>query len=967
MPVAFLMDPLACRLDQSESINMMHFRPRSIRPRLIRALLASAADRRGTDTLRSLMHPVLVTSCLVTGLTLGFRATDGLQAMELRYFDAMGQLAARPRLDPRFLIVAITEEDIQNQQHWPLTDATVARLLKQLQRYQPRAIGLDIYRDMPVPPGTTELTQQLQQPNVVSIALLGGNGPPVPAPEGVSADQVGFSDFLLDSDAVTRRSLLYAQSDGDRFYSLALRLSLLYLNSPTATPQSQTNTPSRVPLRTTHQALELGQTRFPILKPHTGSYQDLDDRGYQMLLTYHTTASTARQVSLGQVLAGEVPADWITNRIVLIGATATSAKDLFLTPRRSTQSASPLTSGVVIHMQMTSQILATVLDGQRLPWDWPEEGEMLWIAAWALVGSSLAWWCRHPLWITVGAGLAGLGLVGICFGFFLAAGWVPLVPTMIALAGSIASIVVYRLLYDTFHDSLTYLPNRTLFLRRLHHATVLRQPTWASLQTALRPPRRPLALARRGCTQEVSTTHAFTSALMNALDNVFANVPSSSKGGSINPSTGGYSHDGNAVSRADLSSGLMSDQVLSNEISFVVISIGLDRFKSINDGLGHALGDHLLVQISRRLQSCLQQGDLLARVGGDEFAILRRQVQSEADMEPLVAQIQQQWQAPFHLGQHEVFITASMGVVLHRGEWGYGSEDVLRDANTAMHQAKASGKTHHQMFAAGMRQQQVTRLQLETELHYALERQELQLHYQPIVALATGQVVGFEALMRWHHPRRGLVSPAEFIPIAEATNLIIPLGQWALQTACQQLCEWQSRFPQTSPLGMSVNLSGKQFLQPTLVEDVEAILQRTGLAACCLKLEITESVAMTDAEAAIALLGRLRALDVQLSIDDFGTGYSSLSYLHRFPTSTIKVDRSFVGRIGAGKEDNQIVQTIILLGHNLGMDIVAEGVETADQLALLRALQCDYGQGYFFSKPLTMDAVETLLREKRCW
>jgi diguanylate cyclase (GGDEF)-like protein len=395
--------------------------------------------------------------------------------------------------------------------------------------------------------------------------------------------------------------------------------------------------------------------------------------------------------------------------------------------------------------------------------------------------------------------------------------------------------------------------------------------------------------------------------------------------------------------------------------AFAVLFLDLDRFKYINDSLGHMYGDKLLVEIARRLQSCTRQVDTVARFGGDEFAVL---LDGACDPETAVRvaeKIQSELRTPFDLHGHEAFTSASIGLALSCT--GYANpEDVLRDADTAMYRAKEGGKARHEVFDHTMHTRAVTMLRLENDLRRALERGELRVHYQPIMSLRSGELAGFEALVRWEHPDRGTVSPAEFIPLAEETGLIIPLGQWVLEEACRQLREWQGSSPSNRTLMVSVNLSGKQLSQPDVVERVQGVLRATGLDPRSLKLEITESVVMENAEEAAAVLTRLRALGVGLSIDDFGTGYSSLSYLHRFPVNTLKVDRSFVGRMASGDENLEIVRTVVTLAQNLGMKVVAEGIETSEQLSLLRALRCDYGQGYFFSKPLPAVAATELLQ-----
>ncbi|HYE72989.1 MAG TPA: EAL domain-containing protein, partial [Blastocatellia bacterium] len=345
------------------------------------------------------------------------------------------------------------------------------------------------------------------------------------------------------------------------------------------------------------------------------------------------------------------------------------------------------------------------------------------------------------------------------------------------------------------------------------------------------------------------------------------------------------------------------------EAYLAVLFLDLDRFKVVNDSMGHHMGDRLLVNTVQRLKSCLRSRDLLARVGGDEFAVLLRSLRDVNEATAIAEQMQQIMMPPFRLNGQPVFTSISIGIALSQAEYNYQPEELLRDAHTALYRAKELGKAGYEVFATGMHLQVVQRFQIETDLRRGLERQEFQLHYQPIVSLTTGRIVSFEALVRWRHPQEGLVAPADFIPIAEETGLIVPLGQWILQEACQQLRRWQDQFPFDPPLMISINLSGHQFAQPDLAARIENILQINGLEGHSVKLEITETVAMKDVESTIGLLLQLRSLNLRLSIDDFGTGYSSLSYLHRFPVDTLKVDRSFVSRMGDTSEDATIVQT----------------------------------------------------------
>ena len=395
---------------------------------------------------------------------------------------------------------------------------------------------------------------------------------------------------------------------------------------------------------------------------------------------------------------------------------------------------------------------------------------------------------------------------------------------------------------------------------------------------------------------------------------------------------------------------------------FAVLFLDVDRFKVVNDSLGHLAGDQLLVTIARRLETCLRPGDTVARLGGDEFAILLEDISDVSDSIRVAERIQRELQQAFNLSGNEVFASASIGIAPASSSYER-AEDVLRDADTAMYRAKALGKARHQVFDRTMHARAVALLQLETDLRRALDREEFRLYYQPIVEFSSGRIEGFEALIRWQHPERNIIPPSEFIPVAEENGLIIPIGRWAIREACRQLKIWQQQFPIDPPLSVSVNISGKQLSRPDLVDEIKAALKETGIDPSTLKLEITESVIMENAEYAVEMLLQLRALNVQLNVDDFGTGYSSLSYLHRFPVNTLKIDRSFVSRIDAKSENSEIIGTILTLAKNLGMSVIAEGVETDEQLQRLYSLGCLEGQGFLFSVPLDGESVAKLLIE----
>lgn len=398
---------------------------------------------------------------------------------------------------------------------------------------------------------------------------------------------------------------------------------------------------------------------------------------------------------------------------------------------------------------------------------------------------------------------------------------------------------------------------------------------------------------------------------------------------------------------------------------FAVLLLDLDRFKVINDSLGHLIGDDLLIAISRRLKSCIRPTDTVARLGGDEFTVLLEEISGPQGAVRVASRIQEACSRRFNLGGHEVFTNASIGIALGAHDYER-PDDVLRDADTAMYRAKSLGKARHEIFDDEMRNEALRVHEIENDLRPALERDELRVFYQPIISLKTGLLSGFEALVRWQHPTRGLVSPADFVPIAEETGMIVPIGRFVLEEACRQLADWH-RDPAFRDITCKVNVSGRQFGQTDLVEEVSRALRAHDLSPSHLCLEITESAVIRNGEAATATLRALRRYGVRLSMDDFGTGYSSLSYLHQLPIHSLKVDRSFVSRIEDDPDQFEIVQTILSMATSLNLLVVAEGVETEGGLKIMKDMNCDFAQGYLFAKPLPADDATEFMRLNRQW
>ncbi|MDJ0692305.1 MAG: EAL domain-containing protein [Xenococcaceae cyanobacterium MO_188.B32] len=816
----------------------------------------------------------LIASLLISSIIISIRQLGSLQFLEILAYDFIVRVANKTYTDPRLLIVEITDRDIENQNRWPISDATFAQLIQQLQEYQPKVIGLDVYREIASPPGTEELQKQLQNDNIITVKYLDRGNHRISKPANIPESRIGFNDLLLDVDNVVRRNLMYAQVGEQKFYSFSLRLSLAYIqDNPLVKNQAAKNAPD---VQATPEGLYIHNVLLKRLQANSGGYQmqPQEALGLQTLINYRSP-EIAQKVTLTEVLEGKIDSNLVKDKIVLIGTTAPSIKDLFDTPYSSSDKTQ---AGIVIHAQMVSQILSLVLDNETQFWFWAETIESLWVVIWAAIGAAIAWWLRHPLTIA-GASILSLGILwGTGLVLFLNAGWIPLIPPTLSFILTASAIVTYKVSYAMFYDALTDLPNRNKFTEEINK---LKKKRYRSRE----------------------------------------------------------------------------------KTSLTVFCLDIDRFKLINRGLGSKTGDHLLQETAKSLQSYFDSATLIARVGGDEFAIA---VLDLPDVQAAIAiadRMQQDITLPFLLQGRQAKTTIKVGVAFIDNLVDFQGESIFHAAQTAMYKAKAEGKTHSEVFTTTMHQEALNHLQLEADLYAAIENQEFELYYQPIISLKTGSLAGFEALVRWNSPTRGFVSPGVFIPMAEATSAIIPLGEWILKQACEQMYQWQQEFSDRTSLFISVNLSVRQFEQKNLIETIQSILDATGLAPQNLKLEITESMVMDDVESAIAILENLKLLGIRLSMDDFGTGFSSFSYLHRFPMDTLKVDRSFVSNLSKSTKNKEIVSSIVMLAHKLGMDVIAEGIETVEEKEMLQIFNCEYGQGYLFSKPIPTAAISQLLQE----
>ncbi len=819
-------------------------------------------------------------------LIFGLRWLGWLQPSEWAAFDLFLQLRPEEPVDERVIIVGVQESDIRYLGKWPASDRILAKTLRKISAQKPTVIGLDLYRDIPVDQGYSELEQVFKStPNLLGIEKSIGdrfNAMIAPPPVLKALGQVAANDVIVDPDGRLRRALLYPMPEGNQgIPSLGLALALAYLKDQGIQPQKSNS-----------GNLQLGKAEFIPFESNDGGYIRADAGGYQILMNYHGASRKFRHVSLEDVLENRIAPDLMRDRIVLIGAEAASLNDVFYTPYSSNFSTSPMQiSGVEFQANIIKLVLGAALEQRPLFKVWSDLSEEIWIVGWAVIGAAIVGVFSNKRFLWLGSMVLGVGgaLIGVSYFLFLGGWWIPIAPPLFSYIGAMLLMQSYiyvsrlrelnsalsksikLLAHDASHDALTGLPNRSLFMDRVEHAIEYRK-------------RHPSYM-------------------------------------------------------------------------FAIFFLDLDRFKMVNDSFGHHVGDLFLQEISEMLRGCLRSIDIVARLGGDEFTILVDDIQDASEAIIVADRILQRFLTPIEVNGESVFPSASIGIVISTCEYK-NCGDILRDADIAMYRAKSEGKGRYILFDQEMYEQTLRLTQLESELRHALEHQEFELYYQPIVLLENSKLSGFEALIRWKNPKRGFISPIEFIPLAEDTGLIVAIGDWVLKEACQQLKAWQNKFGEATHLKMSINLSSYQIQKADLIDKLDQVLAETGVNGNAIRLEITESTLMDQGEQTIAKLSQLRARNIQLSIDDFGQGYSSLSYLHRFPINILKIDRAFVEQMADGNENIEIVRTIAMLAHTLNMSVVAEGVETQQQVDILKRFGCEYGQGYLFSHPLKAIAAE---------
>ncbi|MFO1433428.1 MAG: EAL domain-containing protein [Candidatus Competibacteraceae bacterium] len=914
--------------------------------------------------------------------------TDALWRWNYLLYDYELKLFFRPA-PVDVLIVAIDEHSLAELGRWPWPRRLHAQLLDRLTEAGAAGVALDIVFAEPAaddPMGDALLAQALRKNGHVVLPVLPEQlrgqlveTLPLPLLAEAAAD-LGHIDIELDRDGIVRNSYLKAGLGKPHWPSLGL--ALLEQEQPAAWNRLAEKIPA------------LGHTASPYAWV----------RDYRIGIPFAGPPGHFQQLSFVDVVSGRVPAEVLRDKLILVGVTASGLGPALPTP---VSGLSQPMSGAEIHANVLDALRrGQVIKFLTVPWQLALT-LMLVLAATLLYSQATP--PRRVLLMTFG--LLLLTLAGSALLLVTAGWWFAPAPALLAISLSYP-LWSWRRLEYTLRSLAQEKERVEVTLQSIGDAVITtdadgkvnylnptaeRMTGWTLAEARDQPldtvvrlidqkQRNTLALGLDRCLEpgesggserqgnllisrsgEEYTIRDLT-APMRSGGQVFGTVLAISNVTETYRLAERLAYQANHDTLTRLPNRNLLLDRLDHALALsqrsggwvAVLFIDLDNFKQVNDSLGHAAGDALLRAVSERLSGCVRNHDTLARLGGDEFILVLENLPREELAAAVARKILEVLQPPFLLGGHEFFISSSIGISLFPKD-GVDRETLLRNADMAMYRAKEQGRNNFQFYSKWMNDHVIERLYLENGLRYAMERNELLLYYQPQVDLASRTVVGVEALIRWRHSAQGLISPAKFIPLAEETGLIVPIGAWVIETACIQAKLWQDA---GLSLRVAVNLSARQFTQPNLIDSIITTLQRTGLKADCLKLEITESLLMEDVEKVITTLRALKAIGVKIAIDDFGTGYSSLSYLKRFPLDFLKIDRSFIRDIQSDPDDAAITLAILAMAHSMHLEVIAEGVETDEQLAFLHAHHCKEVQGFYFSPPAPADTVTQLVRQR---
>jgi diguanylate cyclase (GGDEF)-like protein/PAS domain S-box-containing protein len=989
---------------------------------------------RSTPRNRSRLAQGLFAGLVCGTIVLLFALSSWSKGLERGVFDGMFQARGEQSVAPPIVIVIADESTLDRYKPWPFRRKLYGELVRRLKAQGAHTIAFDVQFTAPSNfhaddvafadacreadnvvqaaffslPGALgnaanitssrnlnerarrfALTDRVRNPQEFGLDAVSGAVPIAPLLK--SAAGLGHVTVYPEPDGALRRIPHYLRYKGTAYPSLALATAAHYLGIPISD------------IVVTDHAVQIGTRRIP-----------LNEFG-ESLVNWRGPTNTFTSLTFQQVLstgADKLPSDFFSDSIVLVGITHPGAYESYATPFSPHQPA--------VELQATA--IDNILENRALR-EAPDWMPLLLLMIVALAtGVLTARYDARQSAIAVTLIGAALWLSGFLL-LTQALLYVPIASAILACLLTCATTLGYRQLHDA-HD-LKIAEERYALAAKgandgiwdydLKTQEIYYSPRWHAmlgLEAGVLPPSLDAWMQRvhaddlpkveaelqrhlRGDSPHFQNEHRilhqngnYLWVLARGLRVLQDDGKPSRVAGSLTDITARKKteaellrnafYDGltNLPNRAlfmDRLGSTLARAERHRDYMFAVLFLDIDRFKIVNDSLGHAMGDQLLVAIAGRLESCLRPGDTAARLGGDEFTILLDDIATAEDAAKIAHRFQSELSRPFELREHSVVSTASIGIVIGREKGAalrYSQPDeLLRDADTALYRAKALGRSRHEIFDETMHVRAMSLLQLEGDLRRAFENEEFRVLYQPIMSLQNGRIAGFEALVRWQHPTRGMVAPGEFVPLAEETSLIIPLDEWVLGQACRQTKRWKEQFDNAgqAPLTLNANLSSRHFADSDLAEKVGRTLHESGLNAAALHLEITESLILDNLQETATMLHKLKTLGVNLAIDDFGTGYSSLSYLHQLPIDILKIDRAFIMQMVESDENQEIVRAILTLAQNLKMQTVAEGVETDPQAQLLRSLGCNFGQGYLFAHPLTAEEATTLLMENRAW